>query len=86
MSAQPLGQQTYLSEQPVEVAEVLSFFAAHDAVLEAKPARRYFLVVADEDERVEIPELVHAVLRQALEAMKAGKAAAAWPSWSVRPI
>ena len=79
MTARPLEQQTYLPEQPAEVAEVLSFLDAHDAVAGAKPARRYFLAGADEHESVEIPELVHRVLRQVLEAMKAGKAVTVVP-------
>lgn len=79
MTARPLEQQTYLPEQPAEVAEVLSFLDAHDAVRGARPARRYFLAGADEHDSVEIPELVHRVLRQVLEAMKAGKAVTVVP-------
>jgi excisionase family DNA binding protein len=79
MTAQALEQQTYLPEQPEEVAEVLSFLDAHEVARGAKPAPRYLLVGADEHDSVEIPASVHRVLRQVVEAMKAGKAVTVAP-------
>lgn len=81
MSAQPLEQQTYLPEPAAEagVAQVLSFIQAHADAHGERPEPRYFLSGADEHEHVEIPEAVHRVLLQILEAMKAGKAVTVAP-------
>jgi excisionase family DNA binding protein len=79
MTARPLEQQTYPPGQPEEVAEVLSFLDAHEAARGAKPFNRYLLVGTDENDSVEIPASVHRVLRQVVEAMKAGKAVTVAP-------
>lgn len=79
MSTQSLEQQTYLPEQADEVAEVLSFMDAHESVRGAMPSPRFLLVGADEGDSVEIPESIHRVLRQVVEAMKAGKAVTVAP-------
>lgn len=79
MTARPLEQQTYLPEQPEEVAEILSFLDVHDAARGGRPFPRYFLVGADEHDSVEIPAAVHRVLRQVVEAMQAGKAVTVAP-------
>jgi excisionase family DNA binding protein len=79
MSAEAMDQQTYLPEQPEQVAEVLSFLDAHETTRGSRPAPRYLLVGADEHDSVEIPEAVHRVLRQVVEAMRAGKAVTVAP-------
>lgn len=79
MTTQPLEQQTYLSEEPEEVASLLSFLDAHEAIRGTKPAPRYLLVGADEGDSVELPASVHLVLRQVVEALKAGKAVTVAP-------
>jgi excisionase family DNA binding protein len=79
MTAQALEQQTYLPEHGEELAEVLSFLDAHEAARGVKPAPRYLLVGAGEHDSVEIPASVHRVLRQVVEAMKAGKAVTVVP-------
>jgi excisionase family DNA binding protein len=77
MTAQMLEQHTYLPEE--KAAEVLSFLDAHEAARGAKPAPRYMLVGAEEGDSIEIPAGLHAVLRQVVEAMKAGKAVTVAP-------
>lgn len=79
MTAQPLEQHTYLPEPADEVAPVLSFMRAHEDVRGSQPQPRYFLAGAEEHEHVEIPEGVHRVLLQVLEAMQAGKAVTVAP-------
>lgn len=79
MTVQPLEQQTYLPEQPEELAKVLSFLDAHEAARGIKPTPRYLLVGADEHDSVEIPASVYPALRQIVEAMKAGKAVTVVP-------
>ena len=59
MIAQALEQQTYLPEQPQQVAEMLSFLEAHEAANGARPTPRYLLVGADEQDSVEITEGVY---------------------------
>lgn len=77
MTAQALGQHTYLPE--AEASEVLSFLDAHELARGAKPAARYLLVGAEEHDSIELPAGIHAVLRQVVEAMKAGKAVTVAP-------
>lgn len=77
MTARTLEQHTYLPEE--KAGEVLSFLDAHEVVRGAKPAPRYLLVGADEHDSIEIPAGLHAVLRQVVEAMKAGKAVTVAP-------
>jgi excisionase family DNA binding protein len=77
VSVQTLEQQTYPPEE--RAAEVLSFLDAHERATGSKPAPRYLLVGADEGDSVEIPAGVHAVLRQVVEAMQAGKAVTVVP-------
>jgi len=79
MATQGLEQQTYLPEPADEVAEVLSFLKAHETARGTRPTPRYFLAGADEHEQVELPEAVHRVLLQVLEAMNAGKAVTVAP-------
>lgn len=79
MTAQPLDQQTYSATPEDDVAEVLSFIKAHEALRGARPTARYFLAGPDEDDQVELPETVYKVLLQVLEAMDAGKAVTVAP-------
>jgi excisionase family DNA binding protein len=72
MVAKALEQHTYLPED--RAAEVLSFLDAHEAARGAKPPPRFLLVGADEHDSIEIPAGIHAVLRQVVAAMEAGKA------------
>ena len=77
MTTQALEQQTYFPED--KAGEVLSFLDAHEAARGAQPAPRYLLVGTDEHDSIEIPAGLHAVLRQVVEAMKAGKAVTVAP-------
>lgn len=74
-----LEQQTYLPEQPEQLAEVLSFLDAHERVHGSRPAARYLLVGADEHDSVEVPASLHRALRQIVEALRAGKAVTVVP-------
>lgn len=79
MTAQPLEQHTYLPDPgDRRAADVLSFMEAHGARGGAVEPR-YFLAGAEEGDHVEIPESVHRVLLQVLEAMAAGKAVTVAP-------
>lgn len=72
MTAQPLEQHTYL---PMEQAgEVLDFLDAHEASRGSRPGPRYLLVGAEKGDSLEISSDLHAVLRQVVAAMQAGKA------------
>ena len=79
MGSLAFEQQTYLPEPVDEVAGVLSFLKAHEGREGARPSPRYFLAGADEHDHVEMPEAVHRVLLQVLEAMQAGKAVTVAP-------
>lgn len=79
MSAQALEAQIHLPERPEDIAKVLSFLDAHEAAHGTRPAPRYLLVGADEGDSVEIPAGVYRVLRQVVEAMKAGNAVTVAP-------
>lgn len=79
LTTQPLEQQTYLPDPVEEVAEVLSFFKAHEGSRGGKPDARYFLSGVDEHEQVEIPASVYRLLLQVLQAMEAGKAVTVAP-------
>ena len=79
MSGNVLEQQTYLPEQPEQMAEVYSFLQAHETVTGAAPAPRYLLVGADEHDSVELPEGMYRILRQVVEAMQAGRAVTVAP-------
>lgn len=77
MTTQTLEQHTYLPEE--KAGEVLGFLDAHEIARGVKPAPRYLLVGVEEHDSIEIPAGLHAVLRQVVEAMKAGKAVTVAP-------
>jgi excisionase family DNA binding protein len=79
MTTQPLDQQTYVPTVGDDVAEVLSFFQAHEAARGSRPADRYFLAGAREGDQVELPESVYRALLQIVAAMSAGKAVTVAP-------
>lgn len=79
MTTQPLEQQTYLPDPVEQVAQVLSFFKAHEESRGGRPDGHYFLSGAGEHEQVEIPESVYRLLHQVLQAMEAGKAVTVAP-------
>ena len=79
MGVQSLGQQTYLPEQPEQMAKVYSFLQAHESATGAAPAPRYLLVGADEHDSVELPEGVYRILRQVVAALQAGQAVTVAP-------
>lgn len=79
MSGKAMTQQTYLPEQTAELGIALSFLAAHEGRLGEVLTPRYLLVGADENDRVEVPAAVHRVLRQVVEALRAGKAVTVVP-------
>ncbi|WP_053205282.1 helix-turn-helix domain-containing protein [Jiangella muralis] len=74
-----MEQQTYLPEQPEQLADVLSFLDAHERVRGGRPAARYLLVGADEHDSVEVPASIHRAMRQIVEALQAGKAVTVVP-------
>lgn len=80
MTADHLESQTYLPEEPERMATIASFLAAHHSKHGELPARRYFLVGVDEGEQLEVPEALHRVLLQAVEALRAGKAVTISPT------
>ena len=60
---------TYLPDDPVRVAAVHDFMAAHEQRRGASVAERYLLVGAGVDDQVEIPEQVYRILGQVVDAM-----------------
>jgi excisionase family DNA binding protein len=79
MSGEAMTQQTYLPEQTEELGVVLRFLAAHEGNRGEVVTPRYLLVGVDENDRVEVPAAVHRVLRQVVEALRAGKAVTVAP-------
>lgn len=79
MAARALEQQTYLPDQAEGVAALVSFLEAHERVRGTRPPARYLLVGTDEHDSVELPESVYRVLRQVVEAMRAGRAVTVAP-------
>lgn len=76
-----LATQTYEPEgSEPEVAEVLSFLAAHAEKRGAEPVRRFLLVGSGEGEQVELPGTVYRALMQVVEALAAGKAVTVSPT------
>lgn len=73
-------QQTYLpSADHDELAQVHSFLEAHETVRGSQVERRYMLVGADEHDQIAVPEAVHRVLVQVVDALTAGKAVTVAP-------
>ncbi|MGY4767714.1 helix-turn-helix domain-containing protein [Kribbella sp. CWNU-51] len=82
MTAEALEQQTYLPDQPEELATVASFLEAHQSRRGSSPEPRYFLAGAQEGDQVEVPEALHMVLLQVVEALRAGHAVTVAPQSS----
>ncbi|WP_405070041.1 helix-turn-helix domain-containing protein [Kribbella sp. NBC_01510] len=82
MTAEALEQQTYLPDQPEQLATVASFLEAHQGRRGSSPEPRYFLAGAQEGDQVEVPEALHMVLLQVVEALKAGHAVTVAPQSS----
>ena len=82
MTAEALEQQTYLPDQPEQLAGVASFLEAHKSRRGSSPEPRYFLAGAQEGDQVEVPEALHMVLLQVVEALKAGHAVTVAPQSS----
>ncbi len=80
VSADPLEEHTYLPESQEQMATIASFLEAHHGKRGGRPMPRYFLAGADEGEQVEVPEALHKVLVQAVEALRAGKAVTISPT------
>ncbi|MDN5559908.1 MAG: helix-turn-helix domain-containing protein [Ruaniaceae bacterium] len=79
MPARALDQQTYLPTPKNEVADVLSFIAAHEAARGSRSEPRYFLTGPGEGAHVELPTQVYQALLKILQAMDAGKAVTVAP-------
>ena len=78
---QALEQRTYLPE-PEEgnrLGEVISFLDAHERRSGDRVEPRYLLVGADEGDQVPLPTEVHAILKQVVSALKAGRAVTVAP-------
>ncbi|MFF1818752.1 helix-turn-helix domain-containing protein [Kribbella sp. NPDC058245] len=82
MTAEALEQQTYLPEQPEQLASVASFLLAHESRHGTTPEPRYFLAGAQEGDQVEVPEALHMVLLQVVEALRSGHAVTVAPQSS----
>lgn len=82
MAVELLEQQTYLPEEPEQLADVASFLAAHQGRRGRAPKPRYFLAGAEEGDQVEVPLALHRVLVQVVEALKAGRAVTVAPQSS----
>src|SRR5215468_5462894 len=82
MTAEALEQQTYLPDQLGQLADVASFLEAHRSRRGAAPAPRYFLAGAKVGDQVEVPEALHMVLLQVVEALRAGHAVTVAPQSS----
>jgi excisionase family DNA binding protein len=82
MTAEALEQQTYLPDQPEQLATVASFLAAHQSRRGSTPEPRYFLAGSQEGDQVEVPEALHMVLLQVVEALRAGHAVTVAPQSS----
>lgn len=80
MSVNSLEEHTYQPAPVDQVDQLLSFMDAHEAKRGERPEPRYLLVGPDEHEYEEIPAEAYAVLRQVIEAMKAGKAVTVTPN------
>ena len=71
-----LEKHTYLPEQErgSGLAEVVSFFAAHERTHGEGVEPRYLLAGAEEGDQVPLPAEVHAILKQVVSALAAGRA------------
>jgi excisionase family DNA binding protein len=73
-------QQTYLpSDGGKQLAEVHDFLAAHEAAGRDTIEPRYLLVGADQGDQVEIPQEIHRILLQVVDAMSSGLAVTVAP-------
>lgn len=79
MSTSALEQETYLPEGSSQVAEVYDFLVAHEAAGRTPPAPRFSLTGSEPGDCVELPASVYRVLRQVVEAMRAGRAVTVAP-------
>jgi excisionase family DNA binding protein len=82
MTAGALEQQTYLPDQPEQLATVASFLEAHQSRRGSSPEPGYFLSGAQEGDQVEVPEGLHMVLLQVVEALQTGHAVTIAPQSS----
>lgn len=73
-----LDQQTYVMDDAARVAALHEFFAAHELEDHAASLPQYFLTGAGGDQ-VAVPEEVHKVLLQVIEAMRRGLAVSIVP-------
>lgn len=62
-----------LSEDSDELAEVLSFFKAHEERHGSAPVPTYFLAGSGEHDRVELTEQLYTILKQAAQALSRGQ-------------
>ncbi|MDV6296941.1 helix-turn-helix domain-containing protein [Rhodococcus aetherivorans] len=78
---QALEQHTYLpqSEEEKHLAEVVSFLDAHERRFGDRVEPRYLLVGSDEGDQVPLPAEVHAILKQVVSALQAGRAVTVAP-------
>ena len=80
VASHALASKTFLPEHTEALASVLNFLEANEAAAADTPAQpAYALVAVDERERVELPENLHAVLKQVVEAMYQGRAVTVVP-------
>jgi excisionase family DNA binding protein len=82
MTAGALEQQTYLPDEPEQLATIASFLEAHQSRRGSAPEPAYFLTGAREGDQVEVPEGLHMVLLHVVEALMAGHAVTVAPQSS----
>jgi excisionase family DNA binding protein len=78
---QALEEHTYLPDpdEGIRLAEVVSFLDAHERRSGDQVEPRYLLVGASEGEQVPLPPEVHAILKQVVSALQAGRAVTVAP-------
>lgn len=74
-----LAEQTYTPDRAGDLAPVLSFLEAHQQAHGTTVTAQCALVGAGEHDRVDVPEDLHRVLVQVVEALRAGKAVTVTP-------
>ncbi|MEE2056073.1 helix-turn-helix domain-containing protein [Rhodococcus artemisiae] len=78
---QALEEHTYLPDpgEHTGLADVVSFLDAHERRFGDRVEPRYLLVGAGEGEQVPVPPEVHAILKQVVSALQAGRAVTVAP-------
>jgi len=76
-----LTEQTYTPAEAGDLAPVFDFLAVHQKTRGAEVLPQYALVGAGTDDRVDVPEELHRVLVQVVDALRAGRAVTVTPRY-----